>query len=124
MMVFVNEATKASVVPRAWFEMFVKILSPFAPHLAEELWQRLGHTHTIAFEPWPVHDEAKLARDLMQIAVQVSGKLRGQIEVAPDAAEPDILAAAQADAKVQQFLGGKPLKKAIYVKGRLVNLVV
>jgi leucyl-tRNA synthetase len=124
MMVFVNEATKAAAVPLAWFEMFVKILSPFAPHLGEELWQRLGHTHTIAFEPWPAHDEAKLARDVMMIAVQVGGKLRGQIEVAPDAAEAAILAAAQADAKVQSFLAGKSIKKAIYVKGRLVNLVV
>ncbi|HEY6179953.1 MAG TPA: class I tRNA ligase family protein, partial [Kofleriaceae bacterium] len=124
MMVFVNEATKAPVVPRPWFEMFVKILSPFAPHLTEEIWQRLGHTGTIAFEPWPAFDEAKLARDVMVIAVQVSGKLRGQIEVAPDAAEAAILAAAQADAKVQTFLAGKPIKKAIYVKGRLVNLVV
>jgi len=124
MMVFVNEATKAPAVPRAWFETFVKILSPFAPHLAEEMWQRLGHTQTIAFEPWPAHDEAKLARDVMVIAVQVIGKLRGQIEVAPDAAEADILAAAQADAKVQSFVAGKPVKKAIYVKGRLVNLVV
>jgi leucyl-tRNA synthetase len=124
MMVFVNEATKAPSVPRAWFEMFVKILSPFAPHLAEELWQRLGHPTTIAYEPWPAHDEAKLARDLMVIAVQVAGKLRGQVEVAPDAAEADILAAAQADAKVQSFIAGKPIKKAIYVKGRLVNLVV
>jgi leucyl-tRNA synthetase len=124
MMVFVNEATKATAVPRAWFEMFVKILSPFAPHLGEELWQRLGHAPTIAFEPWPAFDEAKLARDVMVIAVQVGGKLRGQIEVAPDAAEATILAAAQADAKVQSFLAGKPIKKAIYVKGRLVNLVV
>ena len=124
MMVFVNEATKAPAVPRAWFETFVKILSPFAPHLAEEMWQRLGHEKTIAFEPWPAHDEAKLLRDVMAIAVQVSGKLRGQIEVAPDASEADILAAAQADAKVQSFIAGKPVKKAIYVKGRLVNLVV
>jgi leucyl-tRNA synthetase len=124
MMVFVNEATKAAAVPRAWFELFVKILAPFAPHLGEELWQRLGHTHTIAFEPWPAHDERKLVRDVMVIAVQVSGKLRGQIEVAPDAAEPDILLAAQADAKVQSFIAGQPVKKAIYVKGRLVNLVV
>jgi len=124
MMVFVNEATKAQAVPRDWFEMFVKIVSPFAPHLGEELWQRLGHTASIAYAPWPVHDEAKLARDTLVIAVQVGGKLRGQIEVALDAAEPDILAAAQADPKVQSFVAGKPIKKAIYVKGRLVNLVV
>ena len=124
MMMFVNEATKAPAVPRAWFEMFVKILSPFAPHLGEELWQRLGHTRSIAGEPWPAHDEAKLARDVMVIAVQVGGKLRGQIEVAPDTAEAEILAAAQADAKIVPFLTGKPVKKAVYVKGRLVNLVV
>ncbi|HEV7556609.1 MAG TPA: leucine--tRNA ligase, partial [Kofleriaceae bacterium] len=92
MMVFVNEATKAMIVPRGSFEAFVKILSPFAPHVAEELWQRLGHTQTISYEPWPVHDEAKLARDAMMIAVQVSGKVRGQIEVPTDATEAFILA--------------------------------
>jgi leucyl-tRNA synthetase len=124
MMVFVNEATKATAIPRAWFEMFVKVLSPFAPHVAEEMWQRLGHTTTLAYEPWPVHDEAKLARDVMVIAVQVMGKLRGQIEVALDASEATILAAAKADDKVQSFLEGKPIKREIYVKGRLVNLVV
>jgi leucyl-tRNA synthetase len=124
MMVFVNEATRASAVPRAWFEMFVKILSPFAPHLGEELWQRLGHARSIAYEPWPAHDEGRLARDVLALAVQVGGKLRGQIEVALDATEAAILAAAQADPKVQSFLAGKPVKKAIYVKGRLVNLVV
>ncbi|MBA3396145.1 MAG: leucine--tRNA ligase [Deltaproteobacteria bacterium] len=124
MMVFVNEATKASSIPLAWFEMFVKVMSPFAPHLAEEIWQRLGHQTTIAYEPWPAHDEAKLARDVMVIAVQVGGKLRGQIEVAPDASQETILAAAKADEKVLPFLAGKPIKKAIYVKGRLVNLVV
>jgi len=124
MMVFVNEATKAAAVPRAWFEMFVKILSPFAPHVAEELWQRLGHTTSIAFAPWPAHDEAKLVRDVMVIAIQVMGKLRGQIEVPLDASEQAILAAAKADDKVQSFLEGKPIKREIYVKGRLVNLVV
>ncbi|MBS1122929.1 MAG: leucyl-tRNA synthetase [Deltaproteobacteria bacterium] len=124
MMVFVNEATKAPAVPRPWFEAFLKILAPFAPHIAEELWQRLGHTSTLTYEPWPVHDEAKLARDVMVIAVQVSGKLRSQIEVALDASEQTILTAAKADDKVQPFLAGKPIKREIYVKGRLVNLVV
>jgi leucyl-tRNA synthetase len=124
MMVFVNEATKATVVPRPWFETFVKILSPFAPHVCEELWKRLGHTTTIAYEPWPTHDESKLARDTMTIAVQVGGKLRGQIEVALDASERDIIAAAKSDDKVQSFLAGKPVKREIYVAGRLVNFVV
>jgi leucyl-tRNA synthetase len=124
MMVFVNEATKATSIPRDWFEMFVKILSPFAPHIAEELWQRLGHTATITYEPWPAYDDAKIAKDVMVIAVQVLGKLRGQISVPPDASEATILAAAKADEKVQQFIAGKPIKREIYVKGRLVNFVV
>ena len=124
MMVFVNEATKAAAVPQAWFEMFVKILSPFAPHVAEEMWKRLGHGTTLAYEPWPVHDEAKLARDVMLIAVQISGKLRSQIEVAPDADEAAILAAAKADDKIAGLIAGKAIKREIYIKGRLVNLVV
>ncbi len=124
MMVFVNEATKAGGVPRAWFAAFVKIMSPFAPHLGEELWKRLGHTTSIAYAPWPAYDEAKLKRDTLTIAVQVQGKLRGTIEVAADAPEADILAAAKADPKVAEHLAGKAIKREVYVKGRLVNLVV
>ncbi|MBP6633718.1 MAG: leucine--tRNA ligase [Kofleriaceae bacterium] len=124
MMVFVNEATKAGVVPRAWFEQFVTILAPFAPHLGEELWQRLGHHESITYAPWPAYDEAKLARATITIGVQVAGKLRGQVEVAADASEADVLAAAKAEPKVIEFLAGKPIKREVYVKGRLVNLVV
>jgi len=124
MMEFVNEATKATAIPRAWFEMFVKILSPFAPHVAEELWQRLGHRSTIAYQPWPAFDEAKIALDVITIAVQVSGKMRSQIEVPADAAEATVIAAAKADEKVIAFIAGKAIKREIYVKGRLVNLVV
>ncbi len=124
MMVFVNEATKATAIPREWFEMFVKILSPFAPHVAEELWQRLGHRSTITYQPWPVHDEGKLARDTMVIGIQISGKLRSQIEVPVDATEQSILETARSDEKVQPFIAGKAIKREIYVKGRLVNLVV
>jgi leucyl-tRNA synthetase len=124
MMEFVNEATKVNAVPREWFEAFVKLLSPFAPHVAEELWQRLGHQQTITFEPWPAYDEAKLARDTMLIAVQVGGKLRSTIEMPLDASEDAIVAAAQADGKVQPHLAGKTIKNVKYVKGRLVNLVV
>ncbi|HEU4612647.1 MAG TPA: leucine--tRNA ligase, partial [Kofleriaceae bacterium] len=124
MMVFVNEATKASSVPRAWFEMFVKILSPFAPHVAEEMWQRLGHRTSITYAPWPPHDDAKLARDTMVLPIQVAGKKRSEIEMPVDATEEAIVAAAKADSKVQPFIAGKAIKKVVYVKGRLVNLVV
>jgi leucyl-tRNA synthetase len=124
MMSFVNEATKASAIPREWFEMFVTILSPFAPHLAEELWQRLGHTETITFAKWPAFDASKLAKDTMVIGIQISGKLRSQIEVPADATEATIVEAAKADAKVQTFIAGKDIKRVIYIKGRNLNLVV
>jgi len=124
MMSFVNEATKAPAIPTPWFEAFVKVLSPFAPHLCEEIWQRLGHTTTIAYEPWPAYDEAKLARDTLKIGVQVMGKLRSEIEVPADATQEAILAAAKADEKIQGFIAGKEIKREVYVKGRLVNLVV
>ncbi|HEY3808250.1 MAG TPA: leucine--tRNA ligase [Kofleriaceae bacterium] len=124
MISFVNEATKAPAIPRPWFESFVKILAPFAPHVCEELWQRLGHRSTITFAQWPAYDDAKLTSDVLVLGVQVSGKLRSEIRVPADATEATILAAAKADDKVQAFLAGKPIKREIYVKGRLVNLVV
>jgi leucyl-tRNA synthetase len=124
MMKFVNEATKAPSIPRGWFESFVKILSAFAPHLGEELWQRLGHRGSIAYQPWPAYDESKLATDTIRIAVQVSGKLRGEIVVPADATEEAIKQAARTEAKVVPFLEGRPIRKEIYIKGRLVNFVV
>jgi len=100
------------------------VLAPFAPHVAEEMWARLGHTETISFAPWPAFDDAKLALDVLTIAVQVSGKLRGEIQVAADADEATILAAAKADAKVAPFLAGKAIRREVYVPKKLVNLVV
>jgi leucyl-tRNA synthetase len=124
MMVFSNEATRADGVPRAWMEMFLRILAPFAPHVAEELWARLGHAESLAHADWPRHDEARLAVDVVTLAVQINGKLRGTIEVAVDVARDDAIAAAKADARVARFLEGKTLRREIYVPGRLVNLVV
>jgi leucyl-tRNA synthetase len=123
MMVFSNEATKAERVPRAWMEMFLRVLAPFAPHLCEELWQRLGHAESIAFAPWPAYDQARLAVDTITLAVQISGKLRGTIEVAVDIGEAEAIATARSDDKIAQFLAGKTIVREIYVPGRLVNLV-
>ncbi|HUQ04498.1 MAG TPA: leucine--tRNA ligase [Kofleriaceae bacterium] len=124
MMVFVNEATKATTIPKEWYAQFLRILSPFAPHVAEELWERLGHRTSIMTQPWPAFDEAKLKRDTITIAVQVNGKLRGTIEVPAEAAQDDVLAAARSEAKVVEFIAGRPIKREVYVKGRLVNLVI
>src|SRR5690606_22995203 len=123
MMVFVNEATKAESLPRAWLETFLKVLSPLAPHLAEELWRRLGHPESLAYEPWPASDESKLAVDTITLAVQIAGKMRGTIEVPADIGEKAAIEAAKADPKIARYLEGKTIRREIYVPGRLVNLV-
>ncbi len=124
MMEFVNEATKASAVDKEDAEKFVLILAPFAPHMAEELWERLGHTHTLAYEPWPAHDESMLTEDTVDVAVQVLGKLRGVVKVAVDAPKEAVLEAAKAEPNVRRHIEGKNLVKEIYIPGKLVNLVV
>jgi leucyl-tRNA synthetase len=123
MMVFVNEATRADRVPRAWMEKFVLVLSPFAPHLGEELWHRLGHEDSLTYREWPAYDERALAVETITIAVQVAGKTRGTIELPVDVSEKAAIAAAKADPKIARHLEGKTIRREIYVPGRLVNLV-
>jgi leucyl-tRNA synthetase len=123
MMIFVNQATKANAVPREWMGTFFKILSPMAPHVAEEAWERLGHAGGLAHAPWPAHDDSKLAVDTITLAVQVMGKLRATIEVAADISEADAVAAAKADERIAKLLEGKAIRREIYVPGRLVNIV-
>ena len=124
MMIFVNEALSKGVVRTEWLDIFVRVLAPFAPHVAEELWQGLGHEGSVAYAPWPEHDERKLALDTIPIAVQINGKLRGQIEIPPDLGKEEILARAKADPAVAKHLVGVTIRREIYVAGRLVNLVV
>lgn len=102
----------------------VACMAPFAPHASEELWHQLGHSTTVHKDSWPTWNEAYLATDMITIAVQVNGKLRGQIVVAADSDEDAIVAAAKAEPKVASYLGKQPIRKQIYVPGRLVNLVV
>jgi leucyl-tRNA synthetase len=122
MMVFVNDATKQmDALSRSQAERFVRILSPFAPHLAEELWQRLGHADTVSKEAWPSFDEKLLVEDEIELAVQVLGKVRAKIQVAKDADKDAILARAREAVAAQ--LEGKNVVKEIVVPGRLVNFV-
>ena len=109
---------------RAAIEPLVLMVAPLAPHLAEELWRRLGHDTSLAHGPFPVADERYLIDDTVELPVQVNGKVRGKITVAADADKAALEAAALADEKVLAFLDGATPKKVIVVPGRLVNLVV
>jgi leucyl-tRNA synthetase len=111
-------------VPREAVEPLVLMLAPLAPHVAEELWQRLGNATSLAHGPFPVADAAYLVDDTVEYPVQVNGKVRGKVVVATDADAETVEAAALADEKLQAFLSGAVPVKVIVVDGRLVNLVV
>jgi leucyl-tRNA synthetase len=100
------------------------VLSPFAPHIAEELWEKLGHDETLAYEPFPSYDEAMIAEDVVELAVQVNGKVRGRISVPADADEQEVIDAAVAAPPVAAAVRDKQIVKRIVVPGRLVNFVV
>jgi leucyl-tRNA synthetase len=119
-----NQMTGLQSVPRELAHNFTLLLSPFAPHLAEELWSRLGNTPSLGRHPWPEYDRAKLADAMMEIPVQVNGKLRGTISVPADAGKDDILSAARDAGQVKPWIDGKNLLKQIYVEKKLVNFVV
>lgn len=124
MMEFVNTAYKVGKISPDQAGRLVLVLSPFAPHLAEELWQQLGHDESLAREPWPAYDEAMIAEQTIELPVQVNGKVRGRISVPAGADEETIIEAALGEAKVAAAVEGKKIVKKIVVPDRLVNLVV
>lgn len=123
MMIFVNEATPmVERLGRSQAERFVLLLSPFAPHLAEELWERLGHQESLAYEPWPTWDSAMLVEETIEMPVQLNGKVRARITIASDAGQAEIEQAAQK--AVENLTEGKSLRRIIVVPKKLVNIVV
>jgi leucyl-tRNA synthetase len=124
LMELTNAAYKWPSVPREAAEAFVLLLAPLAPHLAEELWQRLGHAESLAYHAWPVANPAYLKADVLEIPVQVNGKVRGKISVPAEAEENEVIEIAKADHNVGKHLAGQSVKRAIYVRGRIVNFVV
>jgi leucyl-tRNA synthetase len=116
--------TKLDARPRTLLEPFVLLLSPFAPHLCEELWARLGKTPSLAYESWPAYDRAFVVAERLTIPIQVNGKLRSRIEVPADATEQQVVTLARQDAKLSEWLQGKQPRKVIYVEKKLVNFVV
>jgi leucyl-tRNA synthetase len=124
MMEFTNFFTKQDRRPRECMEPFVLLLSPFAPHIAEELWRALGHGDSLAYAPWPRYDESLLAEATIELPVQVNGKLRSKISAPADAAADTVLGIAKRDPKIADLLSGKEIVKEIVVPGRLVNFVI
>ncbi|NNU90555.1 leucine--tRNA ligase [Anoxybacillus sp. CHMUD] len=123
LMVFINEAYKAPILPKAYMEGFVKLLSPVCPHIAEELWEKLGYSNTIAYEAWPAYDEAKLVEDEVEIVIQVNGKVRAKLHVPADATKEQLEQLAMEDEKIKEQIEGKTVRKVIAVPGKLVNIV-
>jgi leucyl-tRNA synthetase len=124
MMEFTNYLTKQTVRPKAVLTPFVLLLAPYAPHVAEELWAALGNETTLAYEPWPKFDPALTKADEIEVPVQVNGKLKAKLLLPAEVDNAAMEAAALADDGVKAALGGKPPKKVIVVKGKLVNVVV
>jgi len=124
MMIFVNHLGRLPVRPKSVVEKLVLILAPFAPHIAEELWERLGHTGSLAYEPWPEYDKELIKEKEIELAVQVNGKIKDRIVVPADADDEQIKQKALASEKVAAALAGKEPRKIIIIKSRLVNIVI
>lgn len=124
MMEYVNAANKWESRPKEILQPLVLLLSPLAPHISEELWERLGHTQSIAYEAWPKAIEEYLKEDSVNLPVQVNGKMRGTVELALDATEEEAMEAAVIESNVARFIEGKTIKKRIYKQGRILNIIV
>ncbi|MEP0822006.1 MAG: leucine--tRNA ligase [Ignavibacterium sp.] len=124
MMIFINEAYKLEKKPRQLMEQFVLLLAPFAPHMAEELWQRLGHSASLAAEPWPAYDPEKARMKSIEVVFQVNGKVRSKAQVPAGTPEAELETIALNDANVKRHIDGKRIARKIVVRDKLVNLVV
>lgn len=123
MMIFVNTAEKTGLTKES-YQQFLQLLAPFAPHISEELWSTTGHSTSIHTTTWPTHDEALAIDETVTIGVQINGKMRGEITVAPTASESDALTAAQSVPSIEKRLAEGELQRVIYVPGRILNLII
>ena len=124
MMIFVNNCMKENIVPKNYAEGFLKLLNPVAPHITEELWNRLGHSNTISYESWPTYDEAKIQDDTIELPIQFNGKLRATIKIAKDLPKEEVKKSVKANERVKSLLEGKNIVKEIYVPNKIYNIVV
>ena len=123
LMVFVNDCYKAEYIPRKYALGFIQLLAPFAPHLAEEMWEVYGNAESISYEPWPTFDESKLVSDTVEIVVQLMGKVKAKLDVKKDLTPAELEQIVLANEEVKELIEGKQVMKVIVVPGRLVNIV-
>lgn len=123
LMVFVNDCYKSEYIPRKYALGFIQLLAPFAPHLAEEMWEIYGNKDTISYVSWPTYDESKLVSDSVEIVVQISGKVKAKLEVKKDLSKEELEKIVLENSQVKELLDGKQIIKVIVVPGRLVNIV-
>jgi len=123
MMVFINDCYKQDQISKAYAEGFVKMLSPIAPHISEELWQKLGHNDSLSYEEWPTFDESLLVDNEIEIVIQVNGKLKDKIKISKDLTKDEMEAVAMDNEKIKEAIEGKTIRKVIAVPQKLVNIV-
>ncbi|MCK2003680.1 leucine--tRNA ligase [[Brevibacterium] frigoritolerans] len=123
LMVFINDAYKADSLPKVYIEGFVKLLAPVAPHIAEELWSKLGHSESITYGTWPAFDEAKLVDNEVEIVIQINGKVKAKLMVPTDTTREKLEEIAMGDDSIKEQIDGKTVRKVIAVPGKLVNIV-
>ena len=124
MMIFINSASKEDILPKEYAEGFIKLLSPVAPHIAEELWQQLGHSDTITYEAWPKYDDSKLVEDTIEIPVQINGKVRATIEISANSSEKEVKELVHQNKNIIAQTEGKTIIKEIYITKKIYNIVV
>ena len=123
-MSLINEISAKGAINKKEFEIFTKLLYPFAPHLGEEMWQKAGFAGDLTHAQWPQYDEAKTKASEVEIAVQVLGKIKSRIMIPAEADEKTVMELIYADEKMKELLAGKTVVKTIFVKGKLINLIV
>jgi leucyl-tRNA synthetase len=123
-MIFMNEAMKLEELPRRELKQFVLLLSPLAPHLGEELWELLGHKTSLAYEAWPAFESAKTVEEMVEVVLQVNGKVRGKLMVPQGTPDKELERLAHEESNMQRHIAGKKVLRTIVVKNKLVNAVI
>lgn len=123
-MVFVNEVYDKKAISKQQLSVFLQLLAPFATRLTQEMWERYGNEGNIHFSKWPTFDPAKIAEDTINLPVQLSGKMKGTLEIPAGSTEADVMAKIQADEKFGSLLADKEIAKVIYVQDKIINIIV